>query len=144
MPNNDTIRIAFIGCGENAHGHGCNVSEVEGTEIVALVDPNEATLNTFRRDVGLEESIPALRDHAEMLAAVKPNAVVISTPHTLYFQQIMNSLEAGCHIHTEKPMVCTVDHAKQAIKKVEESGKHLMIGYQRHLQPAYMYCRNVM
>jgi predicted dehydrogenase len=55
----------------------------------------------------------------------------------------MDSLDVGCHIHTEKPMVCTIDHAKQVIKKVEETGKHLMIGYQRHLQPAYMYCREV-
>ena len=78
-----------------------------------------------------------------MLTETQPDAVIISTPHTLHFEQIMDSLDAGCHVHTEKPMVCTVDHAKQVIDKVKETGLHLMIGYQRHLQPAYMYCRQV-
>lgn len=78
-----------------------------------------------------------------MLDTLKPEAVVISSPHGLHFQHIMDALDRGCHVHTEKPMVCTVDHAKQVIAKVEETGLHLMIGYQRHLSPTYQYCRQV-
>ena len=141
--SNNTVRVAFIGCCGNARGHGRNVSQVEGTEIVGLVDPSQDALNGFKENAGLDDNVPTFSDHVEMLAAVKPDAVVISTPHTLHFPQIMDSLDAGCHVHTEKPMVCTVDHAKQVIQKIEETGLHLMIGYQRHLQPAYMYCRNV-
>jgi predicted dehydrogenase len=137
------IRVAFIGCGGNARGHGSRIAEIEGVEIVALVDPSENSLNGFKERVGLGDEIPTFSDHQKMLAEVKPNAVVISTPHTLHFQQIMDSLDAGCHVHTEKPMVCTVAHAKQVIQKIEETGLHLMIGYQRHLQPSYMYCRQV-
>ena len=139
----DTIRVAFIGCGGNSRGHGRSVSGIEGTEIVGLVDVSQAAIDAFQESVDLDDQVPTFTDHQQMLAEVKPDAVVISTPHTLHFSQIMDSLEAGCHVHTEKPMVCTVDHAKQVIAKVEETGKHLMIGYQRHLQPAYMYCRQV-
>ena len=139
----DTIRVAFIGCGGNSRGHGRSVSAIEGTEIVGLVDVNQVAIDAFQEAVDLDNQVPTFADHQQMLAEVKPDAVVISTPHTLHFSQIMDSLEAGCHVHTEKPMVCTVDHAKQVIAKVEETGKHLMIGYQRHLQPAYMYCRQV-
>ena len=141
--SNDTIHVAFIGCGGNARGHGARVAEINDTEIVGLVDPSADALNAFKERSSLSNDVPTFSDHAEMLATVKPDAVVISTPHTLHFQQIIDSLDAGCHVHTEKPMVCTVDHAKQVIKKVEETGLHLMIGYQRHLQPAYMYCRQV-
>ena len=143
MSNNNTIRVAFVGCGGNARGHGRNVAQITGTEIVALVDVSEDALTAFKTTVGLGDDVPTFADHAQMLATVKPDAVVISTPHTLHFQQIMDSLDAGCHVHTEKPMVCTVAHAKQVIQKVKETSKHLMIGYQRHLQPAYMYCRQV-
>ncbi len=138
-----TIRVAFIGCGGNSKGHGRSVAGVEGTEIVGLVDVSSSAISSFKSAVELKEDISTFDNHKAMLAEIQPDAVVISTPHTLHFEQIMDSLNAGCHVHTEKPMVCTVDHAKQVINKVKESGLHLMIGYQRHLQPAYMYCRQV-
>lgn len=137
------LNFAFIGCGGNARGHGRSVSRVEGVEIVALADPSTSSLDAFKENVGLGDSVPTYADHGEMLAAVKPDAVVISSPHGLHFRHIMDALDAGCHVHTEKPMVCTVAHAEQVIAKVEETGLHLMIGYQRHLSPTYQYCRAV-
>lgn len=137
------LSFAFIGCGGNARGHGRSVAGVENVEIVALADPSENSLEAFKENVGLDDSVPTYADHVEMLSAAKPDAVVISSPHGLHFQHIMDALDAGCHVHTEKPMVCTVDHAKQVMAKVEETGLHLMIGYQRHLSSTYQYCRNV-
>ncbi len=137
------LNFAFIGCGGNARGHGRSVSSVDNVEIVALADPSEGSLEAFKETVGLDDSVPTYADHVEMLAAAKPDAVVISSPHGLHFQHIMDALDAGCHVHTEKPMVCTVDHAKQVMAKVEGTGLHLMIGYQRHLSSTYQYCRNV-
>jgi predicted dehydrogenase len=55
---------------------------------------------------------------------------------------IMASLDKGCHVLTEKPMVCTVQHAKDVIRKVEETQKSLMVSYQRHLQSEFRYLRN--
>ena len=137
------LNFAFIGCGGNARGHGRSVSSVDNVEIVALADPSEGSLNAFKENVGLDDSVPTYADHVEMLSAAKPDAVVISSPHGLHFEHIMDALDAGCHVHTEKPMVCTVDHAKQVMAKVEKTGLHLMIGYQRHLSSTYQYCRNV-
>ena len=81
-------------------------------------------------------------DYQEMLDKVEMDAVEISTPHTLHFEQIMASLDKGLHVLTEKPMVCTVDHAHQVIDKAEETGKVLMISYQRHLGAQYRFVRN--
>ena len=137
------LNFAFIGCGGNARGHGRSVSSVDNVEIVALADPSEGSLDAFKENVGLDDSVRTYADHVEMLTAAKPDAVVISSPHGLHFEHIMDALDAGCHVHTEKPMVCTVDHAKQVMAKVEKTGLHLMIGYQRHLSSTYQYCRNV-
>ncbi len=65
----------------------------------------------------------------------------IASPHTLHFPQIMDSLDAGLHVLTEKPMVCSVAHARQVIAKAEEAGKILCISYQRHFQGAFRYMR---
>ena len=143
MPKDERIRVAFIGCGGNARGHGRRVAAEPDAEIVGLNDVSEGAIALFRQDANLGPDVPDYADYKDLLAALRPDAVVISTPHTLHFDQIMDSLDAGCHVHTEKPMVCTVDHAKKVIDKVKETGKHLMISYQRHFQPAYMYCREV-
>jgi predicted dehydrogenase len=86
--------------------------------------------------------LPAFGDYRELLAQVPMDAVQISTPHTLHFDQIMDSLGRGLHVLTEKPMVCTVDHARQVIAKAEEVGRVLIVAYQRHLMPQYRYIRN--
>jgi len=143
MPKDKKIRVAFIGCGGNARGHGRRVAAQPDAEIVGLNDVSEDAIARFRKDAELSDGVPAFDDYKDMLAAVKPDAVLISTPHTLHFDQIMDSLDAGCHVHTEKPMVCSVDHAQKVIAKAKETGKHLMLSYQRHFQPAYMYCREV-
>jgi predicted dehydrogenase len=143
MPKDKKIRVAFIGCGGNSRGHGRRVAAQPDAEIVGLCDVSEEALIRFREDAGVGQGVPDFADYKDMLAAVKPDAVLISTPHTLHFDQIMDSLDAGCHVHTEKPMVCTVDHAFKVADKVKETGKHLMISYQRHFQPAYMFCRKV-
>ncbi len=143
MAETNKIRVGFIGCGGNARGHGRQIAAQPDAEIVALVDVNEKAIEAFRDATALSKDVPTFTDHREMLKVVKPDAVEISTPHTLHFEQIMDSLDAGCHVLTEKPMVCTVEHAEKVIAKAEETGKHLMIGYQRHFQPAYMYCREV-
>jgi predicted dehydrogenase len=137
------IRVAFIGCGGNARGHGRRIAAQPDAEIVGLNDTSKEAISRFREDANVSPEVPDFADHKDMLAAVKPDAVVISTPHTLHFEQIMNSLDADCHVLTEKPMVCTVDHARKVMDKAKETGKRLMIGYQRHFQPAYIYCREV-
>ena len=96
------LNFAFIGCGGNARGHGRSVSGVEDIEIVALADPSASSLDAFKENVDLDASIPTYTDHVEMLATAKPDAVVISSPHGLHFQHIMDALDAGCHVHTEK------------------------------------------
>ena len=77
-----------------------------------------------------------------MLANVEMDAVEISPPHTLHFEQIIDSLDRGLHVLTEKPMVCSVDHAVQVIEKSEAVGKILMVSYQRHFSPSFRFIRN--
>jgi predicted dehydrogenase len=137
------IRMGFIGCGGNASGHiGRCLEMANEVEIVGLCDPSEASLGRVRERHQAVAGLPAFGDYRELLAKVPMDAVQISTPHTLHFDQIMDSLGRGLHVLTEKPMVCTVDHARQVIAKAEEVGRVLMVAYQRHLAPQYRYIRN--
>jgi len=115
------------------------LAAIEEAQIVALADVSKKALAAFRQQVPGTAKVPAFTDYREMLNTVELDAVEISTPHTLHYQQIMDSLDQGLHVLTEKPMVCTVEHAKQVIAKRDATGKHLMISYQRHFSPPYIY-----
>ncbi len=141
------IRLGFIGCGGNGAGHVKRVLETLGkdVEVAGFSEPNEKSRDRLF-DWGLKDKnvkgIPTFGDYTEMLEKVNLDAVVISTPHTLHFEQIMTSLDSGLHVLSEKPMVCTVDHARQVIAKAADVNKILMVSYQRHFGGNYRFIRN--
>ena len=139
----ERIRVGFIGCGGNASGHIGRIHEMKDAEVVALCDPSADSLDRARtRNDGLPADIPTFDNHKDLLANVELDAVEISTPHTLHFEQITDALNCGLHVLSEKPMVCTVEHAHKVIAHAQDAGKILMVSYQRHLQPVYRYLRN--
>lgn len=136
------IRMGFIGCGGNASGHIGRCLQIPEVEIVALNDVSATSIERAKeRNPGVAE-VPVFDDYKDMLTQVPMDAVQISTPHTLHFDQIMDSLDRGLHVLTEKPMVCSVEHAEQVINKAQEVDKVLMVAYQRHLMAQFRYVRN--
>jgi predicted dehydrogenase len=138
----DKIRMGFIGCGGNATAHIGRALEMPETEVSALCDPSQDSLSRVKERYPALAELPTFGDYRQLLDQVALDAVEISTPHTLHFEQIMASLDRGLHVLTEKPMVCTVEHAHAVIEKAEAKGKILMIAYQRHLAPQFRYIRN--
>ncbi len=137
----ETIRVGAIGSGGNARGHMRRLVAMDGVELVAITDPSEEAIKAARKQVTETADLPAFDDHTEMLDEVEMDAVVISTPHTLHYEQIMDSLAADLHVLCEKPMVCTTDHARQVIESWQESGKVMGVSYQRHTMGQFRYCR---
>jgi len=136
------VRMGLIGCGGNMGGHLRRLMDMKDVEIVALADPSEASFERLFTRVPEAKELPRFTDHKDMLAQIEMDAVEISTPHTLHFEQIMDSLDKRLHVLSEKPMVCSVDHAFEVMEKAEEVGKILMVSYQRHLAPTFRFIRN--
>lgn len=135
------IRIGMIGCGGIARGHVKRLMEVPEAEIVALNDTSEASIARLHERVPETSGIPVFANYHEMLDKVKPDAVEIATPHTLHFQQAMDSIDCGCHILLEKPMVCSVEHAKKLIAHAKAKDRIIVLSYQRHYQSQFRYMK---
>lgn len=135
------VRIGLIGCGGIAHLHGNQLANIPDAEIVALNDNSQASVDRFKTAFPVTKDVPVFEDYREMLDKVEMDAVEISTPHTLHFPQAMDCLDKGLHVLLEKPMVCSVAHAKELIAKREKAGKVIILSYQRHFQPQYRYMR---
>ncbi|HHW10734.1 MAG TPA: Gfo/Idh/MocA family oxidoreductase [Firmicutes bacterium] len=132
-------RIGFIGAGGNARGHMRNMMQVPGAQVVALADPSPASLAAAVKVTG--EGVSTYEDYRRMIAEETLDGVVISTPHTLHYEQVMTCLDKGLHVLIEKPMTCTSAHARDIIQKAAETGKVVLIGYQRHYEPRFRWVK---
>jgi predicted dehydrogenase len=135
------VRVAMIGCGGFQRYRVGNLSKVKDAEIVALVDPSPEQMQMMREQHPHTAGVQGFTDHNEMLQQVRPDAVMIATPHTQHVTQILDSLQAGAHTCCEKPLVTSVEHAHQVIAARDKAGKVGMVSYQRHFQPEFRYIR---
>jgi predicted dehydrogenase len=136
----NTIRIGFIGAGGIARAHMRRLAEIPEAEVVAFADPSAEALARMVEDHPEAADKPTFADYRQMLDAVEMDAVQIHTPHTQHFEQAMTVLALGKHLLLEKPMVCTVAHAKELIAAADPE-LVFAISYQRHYQGPYIYIR---
>ena len=137
------VRLAIIGCGGNSSGHARRMNQMDEVQIIATCDVNTDIANSY-----IDQNIPdltprpvAFDDVDSMLAETQPDAVLISTPHTLHFEHGMKALESGCHVLMEKPMVTSAEDAYTLAEKVEETGKVFVIGYNTPCSANFYYLR---
>ena len=57
-----------------------------------------------------------------MLRDPKIDAVVLATPHSKHFEQIVQAAKAGKHVYVEKPVTLTRETAQQAVDAVKAAG----------------------
>ncbi len=138
----DSVRVAMIGCGGFQRHRLGNLLKVKEAQVVALVDPEQHQIDLTKETHPSLAGLETYNDHREMLDKVKPDAVMIATPHTQHVGQILDGLDAGANVCCEKPLVCSVADAHAVIKKRDETGKIGMVSYQRHFQPEFRYVRD--
>jgi predicted dehydrogenase len=139
------VRIAILGCGGMAGAHARRLRGRSDAEIIALCDVEESRVQAFMdRHLGDYQPRPEIFiDASRMYADARPDAVVIVTPHTLHFEHGMQALDAGCHVLMEKPMVTDSAQAHRLARRVEESGKVFVIGYNTPCTPEFKYLRQL-
>ena len=138
------LRMAFLGCGGIAGKHARSLKGKDEIEIVGGSDVSEEQVGKFfKRNLdGYKPAPGVFTDAAKMYAATKPDAVVICSPHTLHYEQGMQALDAGLHVLMEKPMVTNAAHARALKKKVDDTGKVFVIGYNTPCSPNFKYLRD--
>ncbi|HEY3782439.1 MAG TPA: Gfo/Idh/MocA family oxidoreductase [Fimbriimonadaceae bacterium] len=138
---NNVVTVGMIGCGGFQRYRLGNLFKVKEAKVVALVDPDTEQIQKTIEAYPQLADCPVFEDYRQMLKGVKPDAVMIATPHTQHADQIVDSFEAGAHVCCEKPLVTTVKDAHRVIEARDKAGKVGLVSYQRHYQPEYRYIR---
>jgi len=71
----------------------------------------------------------------EVLADPKIGAVILATPHSTHWEQIVRAAKAKKHVFCEKPLTLTVETGSKAIQACENAGVVLAVGHNRRYLP---------
>lgn len=136
------LRIGFIGAGRVAIGHWQRLHETGKAQVVAMTEPSQQALEFFYGHCPEARHVPVYGDYRDMLGKETLDAVVVQSPHTAHYEQTTAALKKGLHVLSEKPLTCTIRHAKNLIALADEVKRVLMISYQRHYLPEFRYIRD--
>lgn len=120
------LRIAIAGCGKIADLHVEAIGRVPGSRIVALCDQELLMAKQLGERCGVSQCFAHV---AEMLAAVSPDVVHITTPPQAHFTLAKLCLESGSHVYLEKPFTVTASEADSLIQIAESRGLKLTAGH---------------
>lgn len=121
------LRYGVIGAG--GCGAGKHLSSyaklAEKVELVAVCDIRAERADQMADAFNAEASYT---DYEEMLEAENLDLVSVATPNHVHAPATIAALQAGCHVHCEKPASLTPELVQQMVAAKERSGKKLMIG----------------
>jgi predicted dehydrogenase len=115
------LRIGVVGCGNIAGPYAKTLKPYEQIEIVGAsdIDPQRAV------DYCAEYGGTPYGSLEELLADDRIDAVLNLTIHHAHPAVITQCLEAGKHVHTEKPLAMKYEDAKRLVALAEEKGLRL-------------------
>jgi predicted dehydrogenase len=122
------VRVGVVGAGWPSWQHIKGYKKLEEVELSALCDKNPEQLSKIADEYEIPNRYTSFE---EMLEKEKMDAVSICTPNILHGPMAVSAMEAGLHVHVEKPMCVNSDVGRKMVETSKRTGKLCMIGYQR-------------
>ena len=129
--SSSAIRVAVVGAGEFGRNHVRVWREMEGAELVGIVDTNAER----GAKVAAEFGTRVLPDPGA-LAAERVQAISLAVPTKEHARIGCQLLEAGHDVLVEKPMAASLDEADELITAARRAGRILQIGHVERFNPA--------
>src|SRR4051795_3780169 len=114
MPE-ETIKLAFIGCGGIARRHVMAMKDLEDRgrasfTVTAVCDSTVENAQNLAEELhellGMTPRI--YKDHQELLSKEEIDGADLCLPHGLHHSFTVDCMEAGVHVLTEKPIGVTI------------------------------------
>ncbi|WP_372647565.1 Gfo/Idh/MocA family protein [Draconibacterium sp.] len=147
---NDTIRIGFIGLGQQAMNLLNGFSQIKGVEIVAGADCYgvkrerfELKVNEFYRARKQKVDVKTYKDYREIIDRKDIDAVVIATPDHWHAIIAIDACEAGKDIYQEKPITFTIKEGIMVAAAVRKHNVIFATGSQQRSDSNYQHAVNM-
>jgi predicted dehydrogenase len=130
------IRTAVIGVGHLGQHHARNLSQLEESQLVAVVDSDMARAKMLADKWNCE----AVDDYRKLLGRVDAVSVAVPTVH--HYSVAKWLFENGIHALVEKPLCFRVDEAEALVELANRKGLTLQVGHIERFNPALRTIRS--
>jgi predicted dehydrogenase len=120
----EVIRIGVIGVGQIGKRHLGRYAQIEGAQIVAIADIDQAEAHRVSQQYGISEVYTDFRD---LLARDDIEAVDVCLHNNFHMPVTVAALEAGKHVYCEKPMAGAYIDAEKMYRTAQERDLELAI-----------------
>ena len=130
------LKIGLLGAGRIGRVHAVNIAGHAASTLAAVSDVNEEAAQSLAAAYGAR----ALGTDA-ILADASIDAVLIATSTDTHSDLIEKATAAGKAVLCEKPVDLSLERAKACLAKTADSGKPVMIGFNRRFDPNFAAVR---
>ncbi len=128
------IKIAYLGAGEISDRFIIMAKKSKDVKNIAIYSRHLGNA----RNKALKYNIPYYyNDYKRMLKETKPDAIVITTPHSMHAEHAIYCMKSGCHVLVEKPVATNFNDAKKMFK-VAKKHKKIFNGLPFDLYPPFI------
>ena len=125
-------RVALVGCGKVAGIHAAALAELTDAEFVAACDIDLSRACAF----AAKHTVQPFADLPTMLRDVRPDVVIIGTPHPLHAEAAIAAAQAGTHVLVEKPLAASLTDCDAMLAAAKKAGVQLgVISQRRFYEP---------
>ena len=133
----DKLRVGLIGCGNVvSYGHKPALLGLDDVELVALADITPARRDVGKQWFGLDDR-DLYEDYNNVLARDDVDAVCITVPQGYRRRIVLDSVGAGKHVLSEKPIAATPAVAAELVHAAENAGVTFGMVHNYHFLPDY-------
>ena len=133
-------RYVIVGMGSRSRMYLTALTQTfrEGNELVGLCDTNPGRLELAGKVAAAAGVTPQrylAANFDRLLAELKPDAVIVTTPDATHDDYIVRALDAGCDAITEKPLTTTPEKAQRILDACKKSGRHVRVLFNYRYSP---------
>lgn len=136
----EKFRILIVGCGGISQEWLDVLAMRNDCEIVALVDTNPEAAENRKKTYQL--NCVVYTDFDTALAEVKPDIVIDLANAPAHCDIALKSMEAGCHVFSEKPMCMSREEGERLLEATKKTNRVLNIMQNRRFLPGVRALRH--
>ena len=129
----DHFRLALVGLGRAGQFHLQSIRQLAQLELGYVIDADQG----LAAQTATAHGCPGSNDFSLALSDPTLHGVIIATPTGAHYSQILQALEAGKAVFTEKPLGETLKQIRECYALAEKVERPLMVGFNRRFDPTF-------
>ncbi len=138
-------RYALVGTGVRGTamwGRALTERYADVVEFVGLCDVNPLRVEVGKKHIGA--ACPTFTKLEPMLETVKPDALIVTTVDATHADCIINAMERGVDVISEKPMVTDDAQCRAVLEAEKRTGRKLVVTFNYRYAPKHQKIKEIL